>query len=92
MRRTPDPTVDDISGLAFVGSSAIRSPSPTKLIESVVTRIASPGKRLTHQARLSVSRPSESMMPHSGVGGLAPRPRKLSPAAVRMAEATPHVA
>lgn len=53
------------------GSSALRSPSPAKLIESVVTRIANPGKRETHQARLNVSRPSESMMPHSGVGGCA---------------------
>ena len=36
-------------------------------------------------------RPPESMAPHSGLGGWMPSPIKESPAAFRIAEATPSV-
>ena len=38
------------------------------------------------------SRPSESMAPHSGMGGAMPSPKKLSPAAVMITSPTPSVA
>src|SRR5690606_31109941 len=71
--------------LLSLGSSASRNPSPTRLMASTVTRIARPGKVTTHQARRMNWRDSASMVPHSGVGGWAPRPRKPSAAASRMA-------
>src|SRR5690606_8787415 len=67
------------------GSSASRSPSPQRLMARTVTRIARPGKVTTHQARMMNSRASASIVPHSGVGGCAPSPRKPSAAASRMA-------
>src|SRR5690606_631004 len=67
------------------GSSASRSPSPIRLMASTVTRIASPGNVTTHQARMMNSRASASIVPHSGVGGCAPMPRKPRAAASRMA-------
>ena len=42
-----------------------------RLNASTVSRIASPGKVTTHQARSTNSRASASMVPHSGVGGWA---------------------
>ena len=48
-------------------------------------RIATPGIVTTHQALVMNSRASASMVPHSGVGGCAPMPRKPSAAASRMA-------
>ena len=47
--------------------------------------MASPGKAMTQGACRSSSRPPDSMAPHSGVGGWAPKPKKLNPAASRMA-------
>ena len=51
--------------------------------------MARPGKVTTHQARSTNSRASASIVPHSGDGGCAPRPRKPSAAASRMAVETP---
>src|SRR5690606_4334081 len=67
------------------GSSASRRPSPIRLIASTVSRMARPGSVTTHQARRMNSRASASMVPHSGVGGCAPMPRKPSAAASRIA-------
>ena len=53
---------------------------------------STPGKVTTHQARKMNSRASASMVPHSGVGGCAPRPRKPRAAASRMAVEMPSVA
>jgi hypothetical protein len=75
-----------------LGSSASRSPSPMTLKASTAIRMARPGKVTTHQARSTNSRASASMVPHSGDGGCAPRPRKPSAAASRMAVDTPRVA
>ena len=43
-----------------------------------------PGKTLIHHCSRTYSTPSETMRPHSGVGGLAPRPRKERPATSRI--------
>ena len=67
------------------GSSASRRPSPIRLMASTVIRMARPGNVTTHQARRMNSRAVASMVPHSGVGGWAPMPRKPSAAASRMA-------
>src|SRR5579883_1121750 len=72
-----------------LGSKASRSPSPKRLKASTVTRIMRPGKVTAHQARSINSRESASMVPHSGCGGCAPRPRKPRAAASRMAEEKP---
>ena len=70
-----------------LGSSASRKPSPIRLMAStVVTRIINPGKGHNPPgARRMNSRASASIVPHSGVGGCAPMPRKPSAAASRMA-------
>jgi hypothetical protein len=44
-----------------------------------------PGRRLIHHSVAMNVRPCATRRPHSGVGGGAPRPRKLSDATVRMA-------
>ncbi len=51
-----------------------------------------PGSVTTHQARNTNSRASASIVPHSGSGGCAPRPRKPSAAASRIAVEMPSVA
>ena len=56
------------------GSSASRRPSPIRLKESTVRKIARPGKTVSHQAPLCRSRwPSCSMLPQLGVGIWTPR-------------------
>src|SRR4051794_37792153 len=67
------------------GSSADRNPSPTRLQATTTLRIAKPGHVEIHHARPRTSRPSADMRPHSGVGGWAPSPRKLSPEPIKMA-------
>src|SRR5207253_3202930 len=67
------------------GSRASRRPSPIKLMASTTSRMAIPGNVTTHQALRMNSRASASIVPHSGVGGCAPMPRKPSAAAFRMA-------
>ena len=53
-------------------------------------KIASPGNDETHHW-LTNRRPSETILPHSAVGGTTPSPRKLSPANVMMALPTSSV-
>ena len=48
-----------------------------------------PGNVTTHHARSTNSRASASIVPHSDAGGCAPRPRKPSAAASRIAVDTP---
>ncbi len=74
------------------GSRASRKPSPARLMATAVTRIARPGKVTIQGCERMNSRESASIEPHSGVGGCAPRPRKPSAAASRMASETPSVA
>lgn len=52
-----------------VGSSASCSPSPRKLTASTTTRIASPGKIVSHGLDAIVACASISRLPHVGVGG-----------------------
>ena len=72
------------SGVAACGSSQSRMPSPTKLKPITTVRMARPGKVATHHWFTS-SRPSDTIDPHSGVGGTTPRPRNDRPANTRMA-------
>ena len=58
------------------GSSTSRRPSPSRFRPSTVRRIVRPGKIETCGAVRRKSRALASMVPHSGVGGWAPRPRK----------------
>ena len=71
------------------GSSASRRPSPNRLKASTVSRMARPGTPApTRRAdRTAARRPAWCPIP--GVGGCAPRPRKPSAAASRMAVAKP---
>ncbi|MNE41595.1 hypothetical protein D3C80_1356750 [compost metagenome] len=65
-----------------LGSSASRSPSPSRLNASTVMNIARLGKIATCGAITMSARASLSIAPHSGVGGCAPRPRNDRLAAV----------
>src|SRR5690606_34312383 len=66
------------------GSSASRRPSPSRLKPRLTMRMAKPGIAATHHWSRMKRRPEAIIAPHSGSGGCAPRPRKPSPAAVRM--------
>src|SRR6516165_500566 len=74
------------------GSSRSRRPSPTRLKPTTVTRMARPGN-VAIQGAVSINdRPVASIEPHSGVGGVAPRPRNDSPAVSTMVNPTVSVA
>src|SRR6056297_2781210 len=61
------------------------SPSRLKVTTAIIS--ASPGNRKTHHCPDAMKRaPSATRMPHSGVGGRTPRPRKDRPAAFRTAQ------
>src|SRR5262245_45374816 len=74
-----------------LASPASRSPSPSRLKPRLTMKMASPGMVATHHWSSSTCRPEETIAPHSGAGGCAPRPRKPSPAAVRMMPAMSRV-
>ena len=57
-----------------LGSSASRSPSPSRFRPSTVSRMARPGKTATWGARVIMVWASASIRPQLGVGGCAPRP------------------
>src|SRR5690606_18620372 len=69
------------------GSRTSRSPSPSMLNASTTTKMATPGKTAIHQACSMNPRPSESIRPQDGLGAWTPRPRKLSAASDRIANA-----
>ena len=58
------------------GSSASRRPSPSRLNETTVTKIASPGQIAIHGALTRKRWAALSMLPHDGAGGCWPSPRK----------------
>nr|OOW57734.1 hypothetical protein Xcnt_04760 [Xanthomonas campestris pv. centellae] len=60
-------------------------------MDSVVSTMNTPGKKLIHQARATKSRPTDSRVPHSAAGGGLPSPRKLSADAHTMIWPTPRV-
>jgi hypothetical protein len=64
----------------ILGSRAKRSPSPTKLKQSDVMEIISPGTVATWGATPRTVLPSLTIIPQSGIGGETPSPRKLKPA------------
>ena len=71
----------------FLGSSASRRPSPTRLNDSTVRKIASPGQ-IAIQGALVRKRCAElSIEPHEGAGGCWPRPRNESAASAMIAAA-----
>src|SRR5690606_6187179 len=57
----------------FLGSSTSRKPSPKRLKARLASRIAVPGTAASHHEVIMNSRPLESIAPHSGLGGCAPR-------------------
>src|SRR5262245_49623452 len=61
-----------------------RSASPTRLKPNTATRMARPGKTVSHQESGRYFAPSATIEPRSGVGGCTPRPRKESDEAIRM--------
>ena len=71
-----------------LGSSTSRSPSPTRLKASTMTKIAAPGNTAIHHA--SVTNPWESKIirPSDGCGGWMPSPRNDSAASDRIANAS----
>src|SRR5690606_31275455 len=68
-----------------VGSSALRKPSPKTLKPKTTSINATPGKIITCGSVRTFLRLSCSIEPHSAMGGLTPRPRKLSAAVVIIA-------
>ena len=63
---------------AVRGSSMSRSASPRKLNASTTVKMASPGNRPIHQL-LKFWTPSETIEPHSAVGGCAPETEEREP-------------
>ena len=58
----------------------------TNIVIATAIISAPPGKNATHHSpEMMLVAPSATMMPHSGVGGLTPRPMNDKPAAFRMA-------
>src|SRR3989442_15758365 len=74
------------------GSSASRSPSPMKLIDTTARKMKSPGKIAIHGAWFISLGASLSMLPQLGVGGWIPSPRNDSVLSEMIAAATPSVA
>src|SRR5690606_33354506 len=62
------------------GSLTSRRASETRMAPSTVSVRPRPGPMIWNGAAARVSRLSESTLPHSAVGGWAPRPRKDRPA------------
>ena len=52
-------------------------PSPTKLNPRTTINIAKPGKSENHHVSGSKDAPFATIVPRSGVGGWAPKPKKL---------------
>src|SRR5437016_3493382 len=73
------------------GSSASRIPSPRRLYERTVTRIANPGYTDSHQPISIASLPSLRMLPQVACGGWTPSPRNDRPDSVRIAAGMPSV-
>src|SRR4051812_42436178 len=74
------------------GSAASRSPSPTRLYDVTVKKIASPGNAASHHPLGSSSRAVARTDPQLAVLGGTPSPRKLRADSSKIAEATPNVA
>ena len=64
------------------------SPSPRRFKARTVNIMARPGKRHIQPEERIYDLPSESMAPHSGVGGVIPTPRKLREEAEMMLDPT----
>src|SRR6185436_20645888 len=58
-----------------LGSSTSRSPSPTRLKASTMTKIAAPGNTAIHHARVTKPCESKIIRPSDGSGGWMPSPR-----------------
>src|ERR1019366_6403722 len=67
-----------------------RSPSPSRLKQRTVSVSAAPGKMASHQKPERIlAAPSATIIPHSAVGGLIPRPMKDKLAALSTAQPKP---
>lgn len=73
---TIEKLVESLDHTSFLGSSASRNPSPTKLKLVTASVIASPGTIASHGALVRYVCALSSMFPQLGVGGWMPKPRK----------------
>src|SRR5213593_985011 len=73
------------------GSSASRKPSPTRLNDSTVRKIARPGQIAIHDAVVRKRCAELSIEPHDGAGGCCPSPRNDSAASAMIAAAMDNV-
>src|SRR6478735_5430702 len=71
-----------------LGSSTSRSPSPTRLKASTMTKIAAPGNTAIHHAIVTNPCESKIIRPSDGCGGWMPNPRNVSAASDRIANAS----
>src|SRR6185503_5322179 len=74
------------------GSSASRSPSPSRLNDSTVRKMARPGHTAIHGAVVRKRCAELSIEPQDGAGGCCPSPRNESAASAMMAAAIESVA
>src|SRR6185369_12773860 len=76
---------EDLGHARLLGSKASRRPSPTKLTARTARMIARPGKSGHHQLPWAMNASAfDRMLPHVGVEGLMPKPRKLTKASPEM--------
>src|SRR5262249_50019336 len=71
-----------------LGSSTSRSPSPTRLNASTMTKIAAPGNTAIHYAIVTKPCESKIIRPSDGCGGWMPSPRNDSAASDKIANAS----
>ena len=66
-------------------------PSPSRLKLRIISTIVSAGNKLIHHWEGIYFEPSETIVPKSGVGGWAPRPKKLRVAPIKIVHPTSKV-
>src|SRR5215218_499114 len=73
-----------LSHRSALGSSASRSPSPSRLNASTVSSSAAPGKTMYHHCVSKLSEASAIIQPQLAVGGETPTPRNERDASSRI--------
>src|SRR5207244_13530076 len=84
-------THERVSFYFSLGSSASLTPSPKNTNESMVTAMAIDGNTQRCQYERMYCRPSPTICPHDGMGGLMPTPMSDSAASVKIASGMPNV-
>ena len=75
-----------------MGSSLSLNQSPMKFKDSTVHAMPNPGITAIHQDESIYSLPCDTMLPHAGLGGGIPTPRKLRVDSARIIPPVPSVA